>query len=76
MDFAIKLIELGMKNQIKGLENIHETLTDLSFVVYECGKDLTLSEFEKFSDFERISVLLEDSTIENVISNIRVLFQF
>ncbi len=76
MDNALSLVEIA--RTMKGLGEIQEIgtlqkdLETLATMVYQCGLDLSLAEYDKLTDYERFYFLVKDSTSENIALHIRV----
>jgi hypothetical protein len=66
-DKALALVQLGIRNRVPRLEKIHEKLRLLCSLVYECGKDTHLAEFEHMDNLRRLHFLLEDSSPSTIV---------
>lgn len=66
-DNALALVTLGIRNGVPKLSKIHAKLKLLCSLVYDCGKNTELVEFEHMDDLRRLHFLLEDSTSSNVV---------
>jgi len=60
------LIELAINQSIPGLIEYYRTLVGLYTLVYQCGKDLTLVEYEALPDYDRFCLLVDDANGNNI----------
>lgn len=72
VDNALSLIEIGISKHIPDLEGIHNTLSHLAAIVYKLGKDISLEEYEFMSEYQRLCLVLEDSTENTIHTDIKV----
>ncbi len=80
LENSLSLIELGIKHGMAGLEIVRNDLIILSNLVYEdmdkkqqpsTNQFITLDYFESLSNYERMCLLLDDSTDETIIYNLK-----
>eukprot|EP01080_Neovahlkampfia_damariscottae_P000711 gene711-8963_t len=71
---SLALLEIGMKNNVIGLESLYYIVSSVNYQVYECNSDITIKDFENLNDKEKIELLLsnvsqEKDIIFDIISN-------
>ena len=66
------LLQIGIKNEFQGLAELFNDLSFFSSIVYEsqCNILLPFEEFEKCSEFDRMNLILQNSSIETICKDI------
>ena len=70
---ACNLLQIGIKNGIQGLAELLNDLSFFSSIIYEsqCNILLSFEEFQKSSEFDRMNLVLQNSSVETVCRDIR-----
>ncbi|XP_034935335.1 neuroblastoma-amplified sequence-like [Chelonus insularis] len=69
---ALELIKIARMHKIMGLDNLLLVLETLDDIVYNVGiENMSLAQFEKLSELEKIKLLMSTSTEKNFVTNIK-----
>lgn len=75
VEHATALIEIAINQGVPGLIDYYRTLVELYTIVYQCGKELTLPDYEALPEFDRLTLLLEDANPTTICSYLTVRIQ-
>jgi hypothetical protein len=59
---SLTLLEIGMKNNVEGLESLYYIVSSVNYQVYECDSDITIKDFENLNNKEKIDLLLSNTS--------------
>jgi hypothetical protein len=71
---SLSLLEIGMKNNVEGLESLYYIVSSVNYQVYECNSEITIKDFEILNNKEKIDLLLSNTsqdrnTIYDILSS-------
>uniref|UniRef100_A0A3P9LQ30 NBAS subunit of NRZ tethering complex n=1 Tax=Oryzias latipes TaxID=8090 RepID=A0A3P9LQ30_ORYLA len=71
VDCALSLVRLGKEREIPGLELLCDDLITMETLVYEasCDLSLTLKEFQKLKDIDKLCLLMKNSSPERYVKD-------
>lgn len=71
VDYAIELLIFGMENNVKGLDQLRESLMTLELLVYECqvADDMNLDELNNLNELEKVKLMMSASSEEMFAKN-------
>ncbi|KAJ8029007.1 Neuroblastoma-amplified sequence [Holothuria leucospilota] len=73
VDNALELVKLATEKGVQGLSGLHDDLRTLEVMIYEAEVDpnLTLEDLQKQSNLEKIQLLMEKTSKELYVKNVK-----
>lgn len=71
VEYAFSLIDLAIECGVPGLRGLRNHLHILSILVYQCGQDISLKDYETKTPYQRLCLLLAGSTDDTILHNLR-----